>query len=155
MSPSTRRETDHPHSLRDGTFQRVRTVHQLGFRLAVVCSLFLAFAAGSFASDAANVVCQRKRCQRPCSPSVQRHSRWASCVDGSVRIVTHAHICNVLAGLHLANSSTLFEVEGFGESSISVPFVVLKFLPVCCESVILKAFDCGHFDCKSFCDRCN
>ena len=40
---SMRRETDHPHTLRelrDGTFQRVGHFHQLGLGLAVVCSFF-------------------------------------------------------------------------------------------------------------------
>ena len=43
-----------------------------------------------------------------------------------VRIVAHKHMCNLLDGLYLADSSTLFEVEGFGESPILVSIVVLK-----------------------------
>ena len=31
VPPSMRRDTDHLHTLRDGTFQRVGNVHQLGF----------------------------------------------------------------------------------------------------------------------------
>ena len=50
VSPSMRRETDHSHSLRDGTRHRVRNVHRLGFGLLVVCSFFLALAAANFVS---------------------------------------------------------------------------------------------------------
>ena len=48
-----RRERDHPRTPGEGTFQRARNVHELGFRLAVVCSLVLALAGANFASDAA------------------------------------------------------------------------------------------------------
>ena len=44
-----------------------------------------------------------------------------------VRIVAHRHICNFLDSLNLADSSTLFEVDGYGKSSIPVSIVVLKF----------------------------
>ena len=54
-----RRETDHPHTLRDGTFHRVCHFHQLGLRLAVVRRFFLAFAAANLTS--------RKFCPRQSS----------------------------------------------------------------------------------------
>ena len=46
-----------------------------------------------------------------------------------VRIVANKHMCNLLDGLYLADSSTLFEVEGCGESSVPVSIVVLQFTP--------------------------
>ena len=59
-------------TLNDGTLQRVRKVQQLGFRLAVVCSLSLAFAAATFVCDGA-------------MPSAQ----------GSDVIANTLHLCNV------------------------------------------------------------
>ena len=121
VSSSMRRETDHPHPLRDSTFQRVRSVHQLGFRLIVVCSLFLALAAANFASDAAMLFAR-----------VSDVNLCNVILDGIlcrsiVRIVAHRHICHLLDGLHLADLFTLFEVEGCGESLTPVSIVVLKF----------------------------
>ena len=46
-----------------------------------------------------------------------------------VRIIAHWHVCNLLDGLHLADSSTMVEVEGCGASSIPVSIVVLKLHP--------------------------
>ena len=47
--------------------------------------------------------------------------------------------------------SKLFEVESCGESSISV-FIVVVSLILKAESVILKAVDCVHTNCKDFSD---
>ena len=123
-----RRETDHPHSFRDATFQRVRNVHQLRFRLAVVCRLFLALAVANFASGAAMSFA---RVSDVNMRNVILHGILRISI---VRIDVHRHTCNLLDGLYLADSSTLFEVEGFGESPILVSIVVLKF-PQCAVSL--------------------
>ena len=114
---------DHPHSFRDATFQRVRNVHQLSFRLAVVCSLFLALAGANFASDA---VMSFARVSDVNLCNVILHGILCRNI---VRIGAHKHMCKLLDGLYLADSSTLFEVEGCGESSVPVSIVVLQFTP--------------------------
>jgi len=106
-----RRETDHPHTLRelrDGTFQRVCHFHQLGLRLAVVCRLFLAFAAANLASDDAMPFVQ-ERSYRPYFSSVQRHSRWRLT---SRKFCPRQSSCRLRLHLHFADFQTLFEVVG-------------------------------------------
>ena len=115
-----RRETDHPHSFRDATFQRVRNVHQLSPRLAVVCRLFLALAVANFEYG---VALSFARVSDVNLCNVILHGILCRNI---VRIVAHKHMCNLLDGLYLADSSTLFEVEGLGESPILVSIVVLK-----------------------------
>ena len=74
-------------------------------------------------------------------------------------MVSFAETSNTCTSHHAGYVSKLFEVEGCGDMSIPVFIVVVpKFssfsesVILKAESVILKAVDCVHLNCKDFSD---
>ena len=86
---------------------------------------------------------------------MQRHSRWPP----SRKLCSQTLAELLVPAIMPATFSKLFEVEGCGDMSIHVFIVVVhKFssfsesVLLKAESVILKAVDCVHLNCKDFSD---